>query len=122
MKILFASSEAHPMVKTGGLADVSSSLPRAIRNLKHDIRLVIPAYRQVLEQADKFLFVTHRILEEIDQPVRLLAGRLPGSTVTVYLVDVPELFDREGQPYSDLQGRSLTASRKPCSLKATRWI
>jgi starch synthase len=106
MKILFASSEAHPLVKTGGLADVAGSLPRAIRNLKHDIRLVIPAYRQVLEQADKFTFVTHRILEEIDQPVRILAGRLPGSTVTLYLVDAPELFDREGQPYSDLKGKA----------------
>jgi starch synthase len=105
MKILFASSEAHPLVKTGGLADVAGSLPRAIRNLKHDIRLVIPAYRQVLEQADKFTFVTHRMLEEIDQPVRILAGRLPGSTVTLYLVDAPELFDREGKPYSDMKGR-----------------
>ena len=106
MKILFASSEAHPMVKTGGLADVAGSLPRAIRNLKHDIRLVIPAYRQVLEQADKFTFVTHRILEEIDQSVRILAGRLPGSTVTLYLIDAPELFDREGHPYSDLKGKA----------------
>ena len=106
MKILFASSEAHPLVKTGGLADVAGSLPRAIRNLKHDIRLIIPAYRQVLEQAEKFTFVTHRILEDIDQSVRILAGRLPGSTVTLYLVDAPELFDREGQPYTDLKGKS----------------
>ena len=44
MKILFASSEAHPLIKTGGLADVAGSLPRAIRNLRHDIRVIIPAY------------------------------------------------------------------------------
>ena len=106
MKILFASSEAHPLIKTGGLADVAGSLPRAIRNLKHDIRLIIPAYRQVLEQAEKFVFVTHRILEDIDQSVRILAGRLPGSTVTLYLVDAPELFDRDGKPYSDGKGKS----------------
>ncbi len=104
MKILFASSEAHPLVKTGGLADVAGSLPRAIRNLKHDIRLIIPAYRQVLEQAEKFTFVTHRILVDIDQSVRILAGRLPGSSVILYLVDAPELFDREGKPYSDMKG------------------
>ena len=91
MKILFASSEAHPLIKTGGLADVAGSLPRAIRNLKHDIRLIIPAYRQVLEQAEKFTFVTHRILEDIDQSVRILCrpparqyrhplpGRCPGT-------------------------------------------
>jgi starch synthase len=51
MKILFASSEVYPLIKTGGLADVSGSLPRAIRNLRHDIRLVLPAYRGVLAKA-----------------------------------------------------------------------
>ena len=44
MNILFASSEAHPLVKTGGLADVSGSLPRAIKNMKQEIRLILPAY------------------------------------------------------------------------------
>ncbi|VAW78288.1 Glycogen synthase, ADP-glucose transglucosylase, partial [hydrothermal vent metagenome] len=44
MDILFASSEAHPLIKTGGLADVSGSLPRAIRNSKQEIRLILPAY------------------------------------------------------------------------------
>ncbi|MGD2138514.1 MAG: glycogen/starch synthase, partial [Gammaproteobacteria bacterium] len=40
MDILFASSEAHPLVKTGGLGDVAGSLPRAMRNLRHDIRII----------------------------------------------------------------------------------
>ena len=42
MKILFASAEAHPLIKTGGLADGAGSLPRAIRNQRLDISLVIP--------------------------------------------------------------------------------
>ena len=53
MKILYASSEAHPLIKTGGLADVSGSLPRAIKNLRHDVRLVLPNYRGVAERAGK---------------------------------------------------------------------
>ena len=52
MKILFASSEAHPLIKTGGLADVAGSLPRAVYNQRQDIRLVIPAYRSVLQQVE----------------------------------------------------------------------
>jgi len=99
MDILFASSEAHPLIKTGGLADVSGSLPRAIRNLRHDIRVIIPAYQQILKQADNLTLVAHLQLEGVDTPVRLLAGRLPGSTVKLYLVDSPAHFDRPGNPY-----------------------
>jgi len=87
MKILFASAEAHPLIKTGGLADVAGSLPRAIRNQRHDIRLVIPAYQSVLKQVEKYCLVAHLELKGLTQPVRILAGRLPGSTVTVYLVE-----------------------------------
>jgi starch synthase len=104
MKILFASSEAHPMIKTGGLADVAGSLPRAIRKLRHDIRIVIPAYQSVLKQTGKYTLVAHLDLEGVKQPVRILAGRLPDSTVTVYLVDSPEHFDRAGNPYTMKQG------------------
>jgi len=100
MDILFASSEAHPLMKTGGLADVSGSLPRAVRNLQHDIRLIIPAYQQILKQAGNFTLAAHLELEGVDAPVRLLSGRLPGSTVKLYLVDSPAHFDRPGNPYS----------------------
>jgi len=108
MDILFASSEAHPLIKTGGLADVAGSLPAAIRRLRHDIRLIIPAYRQVLQQAGKFTLVAHLLLDPVTQPIRILAGRLPGSTVTVYLVDSPQHFDRDGNPYSMKSGSTWT--------------
>jgi starch synthase len=100
MKILFASSEAHPLIKTGGLADVSASLPRAIANLHHDIRLVLPAYRAVLKQGSRVQLAAHLELPQVDTPVRILAGRLPGSKITLYLVDSPAHFDREGNPYT----------------------
>jgi starch synthase len=100
MKILFASSEAHPLIKTGGLADVSASLPRAIVNLHHDIRLILPAYRSVLKQGNRVELAAHLELPGVDGPVRILVGRLPGSKVTAYLVDSPAHFDREGNPYT----------------------
>jgi starch synthase len=100
MNILFASSEAHPLIKTGGLADVAGSLPRAIWNLRHDIRVIIPAYQSILKQAGKFTLAAHLDLEGVKQPVRILSGRLPGSKVILYLVDSPGHFDRAGNPYT----------------------
>ena len=98
MKILFASSEAHPLIKTGGLADVSGSLPRAILSQHQDIRLVIPAYRQVLERAGNLALAAYLELDGVASPVRILSGRLPGGNVKLYLVDSPGHFDRAGNP------------------------
>jgi starch synthase len=50
MKILMVSSEAIPFAKTGGLADVSGALPKALARLGQEITLVLPKYRQVDEK------------------------------------------------------------------------
>ena len=47
MNILFVSSEVEPFSKTGGLADVSGALPRALHSLGHDVRIVTPQYRDI---------------------------------------------------------------------------
>ena len=47
MKVWFAASEAAPFAKTGGLADVAGSLPKALKKLGIDIRVVMPKYRQI---------------------------------------------------------------------------
>src|SRR5471030_1113193 len=50
MKILFAASECVPFCKTGGLADVVGALPKALRQRRHDVRIVLPKYKAIRGQ------------------------------------------------------------------------
>ncbi len=49
MKILFASSEVAPFIKTGGLADVAGSLPGALAALGHEVKVILPLYESIGE-------------------------------------------------------------------------
>jgi len=100
--ILFASSEATPLIKTGGLADISGSLPAALKTMRQSIRLVLPAYPQALKGAGKTRTVAN--LQIGTHSVTLHEGKMPDSHVTVWLVDSPAHFAREGGPYVDAEG------------------
>ncbi|NME35088.1 MULTISPECIES: glycogen synthase GlgA [Fusobacterium] len=50
MKVLFAASEAAPFLKTGGLADVAYALPKALKKLNIDVRVIIPKYGKIAEE------------------------------------------------------------------------
>ena len=47
MKILFASSEVAPFIKTGGLADVAGSLPQALSAAGHEVKVILPLYEGI---------------------------------------------------------------------------
>lgn len=105
-RILFASSEAYPLIKTGGLADVSASLPAALRAIGKDVRLIIPAYRSVID-SDSGPWVNRAqiAVPGCARKAEILEGRLPGTDVATYLLYAPEFFDRNGGPYGDAAGR-----------------
>ena len=105
-KILFSSSEVHPLIKTGGLADVSGSLPIALREQGHDIRIIMPAYRKCLEQLDKIHTIATLKLDGFHLPIEILQSTLSDSDVTLWLVHSPQHFDREGGPYSSSSGEN----------------
>ncbi len=101
-KVLFASSEVFPLIKTGGLADVAGSLPAALCALKQDVRIILPAYASVMDSVGRV-----RCMARIEMPqgeVRILMGDLPGTAVKVWLVDYPPFFDRPGNPYMGPDG------------------
>ncbi len=102
MRILFASSEAYPLIKTGGLGDVAGSLPHALLDVQQNVRLIMPAYAVALGQLGKTKHVAQ--FSEGTHRVTLHEGRLPGSALTIWLVDAPGYFDRPGNPYLDSNG------------------
>ncbi len=99
MRVLFVSSEAHPLIKTGGLADVVASLPTALHRLGTDVRLLLPAYRAVKDRLPALAPVAALRIDDPPARVALIATVLPGTDLPVYLVDAPEYFDRAGHPY-----------------------
>jgi len=104
MKVLFATAEAYPLIKTGGLADVSYALPNALRQLNVDIRVLLPGYPPVLDQL-ACVEVTEPIpLFPHVEPIRLLASLMPDGITPVYIVDCPALFQRDGGPYLNAHG------------------
>ena len=104
-KLLFVASEVYPLVKTGGLADVAGTLPEVLRQKGLDVRLLLPAYADLL--AD--LHVAPDVAAELDlggTVVRILVTRLPGTSVLVWLLDHPLFSARPGNPYHDEQSIS----------------
>ncbi len=98
LKILILASEVVPFAKTGGLADVTGSLPKALRVLGHDIRVAMPRYGRI--QPDKFHLET--VLEQFDvpmdhttEPAGLMQATI-GVDVPVYMIDNARYFDRDG--------------------------
>ncbi|MHB8353093.1 MAG: glycogen synthase GlgA [Burkholderiales bacterium] len=105
MKILFVTSEVHPLIKTGGLGDVSRSLPWALHRLGLDIRILVPGYTAVLAKLPQAKLCCPVALPMRDaKPARLLQAQLPGTDVPVLILDCPELYDRPGSPYQAPDG------------------
>jgi len=105
LRVLFATPELAPWVKSGGLGDVSAALPSALRAEGADVRLVVPAYPALLDAAR-----VARVAARISQPGGALqSARLlyveSGFGAPLYLVDCPEYYRRPGTAYQDAEGR-----------------
>lgn len=105
MKILFAASEVHPLIKTGGLGDVAGALPVELARLEPEVRLILPAYSACKARLDKLTEAARLRLSSEAATVRVLEGQLPGGDIRVWLVDSPKHFERPGNPYTDENGQ-----------------
>jgi starch synthase len=110
MNILFATSEAAPFCKTGGLGDVCGALPRELARLGHKPVVILPAFRQARQSGVPMEPTGVAVDVPIGQKTvrgHFLRSQLPGSDVPVFLIDQDDYYDRsqlyreEGEDYRD---------------------
>ncbi|MCC6201422.1 MAG: glycogen synthase GlgA [Gammaproteobacteria bacterium] len=99
LKILFACSEIHPLAATGGLGEVCASLPVALPAFGCDCRAIIPGYRSVRDKLRLTPIASDLRVPGWPGSIQILRGDLE-SGLAVYVVDVPELFNRPGSLYA----------------------
>ena len=102
MDILSVTSECAPLIKTGGLADVVGALPAALAPLGITVRTLLPGYPAVTKKISrKRAEITFDNL--FGGPAKVRASNVDGLDLLV--LDAPHLFDRDGAPYNDLDGK-----------------
>jgi len=98
LRVLLASSEVIPFAKTGGLADVCGSLPRALEQRGLEPAVIMPLYRSARMGKESVRPTDHLLQVPMGNgiiPGRLWRSTLPGSTVPVWLIEQVDFFDRD---------------------------
>ena len=100
LKVLSVASEIFPLIKTGGLADVTGALPLALAAEGVDMRTLVPGYPAVLGALEE----AHELstFPGLFGSARLMAGKARG--LNLFVLDAPYLYDRPGNPYSAPDG------------------
>ncbi|HEX9015306.1 MAG TPA: glycogen synthase [Chloroflexota bacterium] len=125
LKVLFLAAEMAPFAKTGGVAEVANALPRALRDLGHDVRVAMPRYSRI----DPASFSLRTQIPELSVPLderqetaAVLTTEIENG-LPVYFVDSPRYFNRENlYGYPDDGERFVFYSRAATQmLKELRW-
>jgi starch synthase len=114
---LLAASEVVGFAKTGGLADVAGSLPRALARSGHRCAVILPLYHCVRTGKVPLTATPHQLAVPVGGrtvAARLWTASLPGSDVPVFLVDQPDYFDRDDAS----RGHGLYQFTQPGGQKA----
>ena len=135
LRILFLSSEVSPFAKTGGLADVSRSLPKALFEMGHDVRVMMPKYGPISERK----YILREVIRLKKIPIKVgkkghitnaKSAFIPESKVQVYFLDYkpffgrPELYvdPKTGKDYADNAERFMLFSKAVLeTIKLLHW-
>jgi starch synthase len=102
LRVLSVASEAVPLVKTGGLADVAGALPVAVSPHGISMTTLLPGYPAVIAAIGKAKRL-HTWDALLGEPARLLSAKIGDTPLLV--LDAPGYFGRDGNPYIDAAGK-----------------
>lgn len=115
IKVLLVASELTPFAKVGGLADVVGALPKGLKDLGIDARVVMPKYGVIDEEK----YELKKVIDEVKVPfkkreesIAIWKADLPGSSVPVYLIDHPEYLGENGVYYEEEGGNFSKETRR----------
>src|SRR5690242_3556020 len=121
LNVLIMAAEIEPFAKVGGLAEVVGALPKALQALGHDVRLVMPRYRQVDRERFHLTTVSDSVavtMGGFNVQISVCEGHI-GENIPVYMIDAPRFFDRENiYGYTDDGERFILFCR--AALEAVR--
>jgi starch synthase len=95
MRIVFVASEVYPFASTGGLSDVTGSLPKALRDSGHDVCIIMPLYRNIKISRNTG-WVAGDFSTSAGEKFGIVESVLPGTDIKAYLVSKGEYFARPG--------------------------
>lgn len=127
LKILMISAEATPFAKVGGVADVVGSFPKALSQMGHDVRIVIPGYSRITQNRldIKETGITLNVpVRNGMVPSHVQTSFLPNSNVPVYFVGENNLFGRDemyGYP-DDMYRFGFFGRAIPELINALNWM
>lgn len=97
MEIFHIGAECYPVAKVGGLGDVVGALPKYQNNIEHLVRVVLPCYETKFINENEFNCVYSSIIKlgNFNFPFNILKEKTDKLGFELYLVEIPELFDRK---------------------------
>jgi starch synthase len=101
MRVLHVCSELFPLLKTGGLADVTGALPESLDKFGVDSRTLVPGFPAFMDKAAKKQLLIELPGKFGASSIRIYRAQVPDSSIELYIIDAPELFNRDGNPYAN---------------------
>ncbi len=100
MNILFLISEVEDIIKTGGLADVGKALPIALAESGHNVKIILPYYKQVANDFALTDAMPSQLIHIHQQQYQYSVKQLSLHGLDVYLIDHP-YFSENSTPYAE---------------------
>jgi len=124
LRVLFSASEMAPYAKSGGLGDVMGALPDALSRMGVECHVIMPLYRSSRQAAADAVDTGQRMNIDLggDEVSAGLLSLKRDSGVTVWFLDIPRFYDREGlygennHLYSDAAARFVALSKATIEL------